>query len=281
MSELRPNPTASAASRPNPAPTSIDEYIAAFSPEVQAILQRVRLTISKAAPEARETISYRIPAFTLSGALVYFAAFKKHIGFYPPVRGDAKLEKALSGYAGEKGNLRFPLEQPIPYNLIERIVKLRVKQNLAKKPAKTRKGEGSSRRSMPSRTASCSCGQLRIRVEGEPRGVGICHCLACQQRTGSVFAALASFSAPFDVFGTATEFVRLGDQGARFIFRFCPVCGTTVFHTEDGRTESVSIAVGAFADPSFPAPRVSIYDSRRHPWVELPPGIKTFDKDPT
>jgi hypothetical protein len=120
---------------------------------------------------------------------------------------------------------------------------------------------------MSSRTASCSCGQLRIQVEGEPRGVGICHCLACQQRTGSVFAALASFSAPFKVFGNATEYVRVGDQGAKFIFRFCPVCGTTVFHTEDGHDESVGVAVGAFADPNFPPPRVSIYDNRRNPSV--------------
>ena len=78
------------------APKNIDEYIAAFSPEVQVILERVRLTISNAAPGAQETISYQIPAFTLSGALVYFAAFKNHIGFYPPARGDAKLEKAIS-----------------------------------------------------------------------------------------------------------------------------------------------------------------------------------------
>jgi uncharacterized protein YdhG (YjbR/CyaY superfamily) len=124
------------------APKSIDEYIAAFSPEVQAILERVRLTISNAAPDAQETISYRIPAFTLSDALVYFAAFKNHIGFYPPVKGDARLEKVISGYAGEKGNLRFPLAQPIPYGLIERIVKLRVKQNLAKAAAKRKKGKG-------------------------------------------------------------------------------------------------------------------------------------------
>ena len=81
---------------------------------------------------------------------------------------------------------------------------------------------------MPSRTACCSCGQLRIEVEGEPRGVGLCHCLACQRRTGSVFAALASFAAPYRVSGRATEYVRVGDRGARFVFRFCPVCGTTV-----------------------------------------------------
>jgi uncharacterized protein YdhG (YjbR/CyaY superfamily) len=119
-------------------PKSIDEYIASFSPDVQAILERVRLTISRAAPSAQETISYQIPMFTLHGALVYFAAFKNHIGFYPPVQGDARLEKAISSYAGEKGNLRFPLDQPIPYSLIERIVKLRVKQNLAKAANETK-----------------------------------------------------------------------------------------------------------------------------------------------
>ncbi len=133
---------------------------------------------------------------------------------------------------------------------------------------------------MSFRTASCSCGQLRIEVHGEPRGVGLCHCLACQQRTGSVFAALASFSAPFEVFGTATAYVRVGDHGAKFLFRFCPVCGTSVFHTEDGNNGTVSVAVGAFADPNFPAPQVSVYDSRRHPWVQLPTGTKAFERDP-
>ena len=113
-------------------PQNIDDYIASFSPEVQEILERIRLTIRQAAPGARETISYKIPAFTLNGILVYFAAFKKHIGLYPPVRGDAKLEKSLATYAGVKGNLQFPLDQPIPYRLIERIVKLRVKQNRSK-----------------------------------------------------------------------------------------------------------------------------------------------------
>ena len=133
---------------------------------------------------------------------------------------------------------------------------------------------------MPSRTVSCHCRQLRIEVQGEPRGIGVCHCLACQQRTGSVFAALASFAAPYKVFGKATEYVRSGDQGARFRFRFCPVCGSTVFHTEEGHEGSVSVAVGAFADPDFPAPRVSVYECRRHSWVRLPSGITAFDKDP-
>jgi uncharacterized protein YdhG (YjbR/CyaY superfamily) len=115
-------------------PQSIDEYIACFSPEVQAILKRIRVTIRNAAPDARETISYSMPAYrsNLGHALVHFAAFKKHIGFYPPVRGDAKLEQAISRYAGVKGSLRFPLDEPIPYGLIERIVKLRVKQILSK-----------------------------------------------------------------------------------------------------------------------------------------------------
>jgi uncharacterized protein YdhG (YjbR/CyaY superfamily) len=121
------------------APESIDEYIAAFPPGVQAILGRIRSMVSKAAPGARETISYRMPAFFLDGVLVYFAAFKKHIGLFPPVKGDARLEKEIAPYAGEKGNLRFPFDQPIPYDLIERIVKLRVKQNLAKAAAKRKK----------------------------------------------------------------------------------------------------------------------------------------------
>jgi uncharacterized protein YdhG (YjbR/CyaY superfamily) len=123
-------------------PETIDEYIAAFPRDVQAVLERIRTTIHSAAPGAHETISYRIPAFTLNGMLVYFAAFKNHIGFYPPVRGDAKLEKAVSRYAGEKGNLRFPLDEPIPHGLIERIVRHRLEQNLAKisrkKPAARR-----------------------------------------------------------------------------------------------------------------------------------------------
>ncbi len=133
---------------------------------------------------------------------------------------------------------------------------------------------------MVSRTASCCCGQLKIEVFGEPRGVGVCHCLACQQRTGSVFAALAGFAEPFKVTGKATEYVRTGDQGAQFRFRFCPVCGSTVFHTEEGVTGRVSVAVGAFADPSFPPPKASVYDDRRHSWIQLPPNVTVYRKDP-
>ena len=113
-------------------PRNIDEYIASYPPEVRAILQKIRLTIRKVAPDSEEIISYKIPAFRLNGILVYFAAFKKHIGLYPPVRGDAKLVTAASVYAGEKGNLQFPLDHPIPYGLIGKIVKFRVKQNSSK-----------------------------------------------------------------------------------------------------------------------------------------------------
>ncbi|TIM29220.1 MAG: GFA family protein [Mesorhizobium sp.] len=135
---------------------------------------------------------------------------------------------------------------------------------------------------MCSRTASCSCGQLSIEVQGEPLGNGICHCFACQRRTGSVFAALAGFAVPYKVSGTATEYVRVGDQGARFRFRFCPVCGTNLFHTEEGHEQShVAVAIGAFADPSFPPPQDSVYDCRRHSWVQLPPGTTAHDRDPS
>ena len=124
----------------NTAATSIDEYIAAFPPEVQTILHKVRQVVHSAAPAADEAISYQIPALELNGVLVYFAAFKGHIGFYPPVRGDARLQRAIAPYAGDKGNLRFPYDQPIPYELITRITRLRVKQNLAKAGAPGRKG---------------------------------------------------------------------------------------------------------------------------------------------
>ena len=116
-----------AKSRPRP-PATIDEYIAGCSPKAQSILHRVRRTVRDVAPQAEELISYRMPAFRLGGIVVYFAAFEHHIGLYPPVRGDAKLEAALAKYTGEKGNLRFPLDQPVPFALIKRIVRLRVRQ---------------------------------------------------------------------------------------------------------------------------------------------------------
>lgn len=100
---------------------------------MRPILRKLRSTIKRAAPpEAAELISYRMPAFALHGILVYFAAFKNHIGMFPPIRGDAKLEAAVAKYAGPRGNLKFPLDEPFPYALITRIVKFRVKQNLAR-----------------------------------------------------------------------------------------------------------------------------------------------------
>jgi uncharacterized protein YdhG (YjbR/CyaY superfamily) len=113
-------------------PKDIDSYISQFPADVQAILEKVRATIQQAAPEAKETISYMMPAFKQHGILIYFAAWKKHIGMYPPISGDKALEKAIARYAGPKGNLQFPVDEPIPYDLIERIVKLRVKQDAAK-----------------------------------------------------------------------------------------------------------------------------------------------------
>lgn len=118
---------------------AIDEYISRFPAEVQAILEDVRTTIRRAAPLAQEVISYQMPAFRQDGILVYFAAWKNHIGFYPPISGDEALEKAVAQYAGPKGNLQFSLDKPIPFHLITRIVKLRVKQNNEKAEAKKKK----------------------------------------------------------------------------------------------------------------------------------------------
>src|SRR5262249_45218504 len=120
-------------------PATIDEYISAFPPKFQSILKKIRLTVRKAAPQAEEKISYRMPAFAQDGILIYFAAFQNHIGIYPPVRGDEKLLKQLSRYQGEKGNLKFPLDEPIPYGLITKIVKLRLKQHAEKAHAKGKK----------------------------------------------------------------------------------------------------------------------------------------------
>jgi uncharacterized protein YdhG (YjbR/CyaY superfamily) len=117
-------------------PTSIDDYIASFPPDVQEILEKIRSTIREAAPEAEETIKYRMPTFTLNGNLVHFAAFKKHIGFYPVPTGIEKFKKELSVYAGGKGSVQFPLDKPIPYDLINRIVRFRTEENLRKAAGK-------------------------------------------------------------------------------------------------------------------------------------------------
>jgi len=119
-----------------PVPRTIDEYVATFPPDIQAILQKVRTTIGKAAPHAEEAISYRMPTFRLKGNLVHFAAFKNHIGFYPTPTGTETFRKELSAYDGGKGSVRFPLDKPIPYALITKIVEFRVKENLERAAAK-------------------------------------------------------------------------------------------------------------------------------------------------
>lgn len=121
------------------APKNIDEYIAGFPPDLQEILEQIRMTIRNAAPDAEETISYQLPTFRLKGNLVHFGAFKKHIGFYPASSGIAQFEKELSAYEGAKGSVRFPLDQPIPFDLISEIVKFRVRENLDRAEAKRKK----------------------------------------------------------------------------------------------------------------------------------------------
>lgn len=128
---------------------------------------------------------------------------------------------------------------------------------------------------MTSRTASCTCGQLQARTVQEPVRVSVCHCLACQRRTGSVFGAQARFSSDaVTVAGRSTEYVRTGDEGTRAIFRFCPTCGSTVYYTFEGNPEFVAIPVGAFADPAFPPPTFSVYEERMHSWVHMPDSIE-------
>lgn len=119
-----------------PTPATIDEYIAGFPADVQAILQKIRETVHEAAPAATEKISYAMPTFYLHGNLVHFAAFKNHIGFYPVPTAIEKFKKDFSKYKTAKGSVQFPLDQPMPYALIARVVKFRVKENLAKANAK-------------------------------------------------------------------------------------------------------------------------------------------------
>jgi len=123
----------------NTKPKDIDEYIAGFPKETQEILEKIRTTIRKAAPDAEETINYQIPTFTLKGNLVHFAAYKKHIGFYPAPSGIERFKDELAAYEGAKGSVRFPLDEPIPYDLISEIVTFRAKENLEKAEARGKK----------------------------------------------------------------------------------------------------------------------------------------------
>lgn len=133
-------------------------------------------------------------------------------------------------------------------------------------------------RAMSTRTAACSCGQLSLTAEGDPVRISMCHCLACQRRTGSVFGAQARFARDRVVTsGRAKEYVRVGDSGGRITFSFCPECGATVFYRIDDLPEVIAVPVGAFADPAFPEPRVSVYEARRHAWVAVPAEAEHID----
>ena len=120
-------------------PSTVDEDIAGYPEEIQALLERVRATVKKAAPKAEEVISYNIPGYKLNGMLVWFAAFSKHIGFYPKGSGIASFKKELAGYKTSKGTVQFPFDKPLPLGLISKIVKYRVKENLKRAEAKKKK----------------------------------------------------------------------------------------------------------------------------------------------
>lgn len=131
---------------------------------------------------------------------------------------------------------------------------------------------------MTIRRASCCCGQLSAAVSGEPVRISICHCLDCQRRTGSVFGEQARFRATeVEIEGRTSSWDRTADSGNQITFHFCPTCGSTVFYRPDQEPDLIAIAVGAFADPTFPSPWVSVYESRRHPWVTVPTDLEHHD----
>lgn len=129
------------------------------------------------------------------------------------------------------------------------------------------------------RRAECTCGNLKITVEGDPVRVSICHCYACQRRTGSPFGQQARWSSDkvVKIEGRATEFVRVGDEGSKITFRFCPTCGATVYYEIDTMPNVVAVPVGAFADAAFPPPVFSVYEARKHAWVKVPEDIEHMD----
>jgi hypothetical protein len=121
------------------------------------------------------------------------------------------------------------------------------------------------------RHAVCNCGQLQLTIEGEPVRISMCHCLECQRRTGAVLSNQARFRREQITFaGTATEWTRTAESGNVLTFRFCPKCGSTVYWTSEGFPDLVAVAIGTLADPSFPAPTISVWEASRHPWVSPP-----------
>ena len=131
---------------------------------------------------------------------------------------------------------------------------------------------------MAERRASCSCGGLRVKTRGEPVRVSICHCIACQRRTGSTYGAQARFAEDqVEIEGESVEYARKADSGNTIRFRFCPSCGATVYYSLDEAPGIVAVPVGAFADPEFPAPRFSVYEARQHHWVHVPDDVEHYD----
>ena len=124
---------------------------------------------------------------------------------------------------------------------------------------------------MTEHRAACSCGQLQLIARSDPIRVSMCHCLACQRRTGSTYGAQARFVAEdVTITGESTEYVRIGDEGTACRFQFCATCGATVYYWLGDDRSFVAVPVGAFADPTFPPPVYSFYEERRHPWVSVP-----------
>ena len=128
---------------------------------------------------------------------------------------------------------------------------------------------------MATRDAACSCGQLQVTTEGDPIRISMCHCLACQRRTGSAFGIQARFrSSRVQIVGRRSDYVRTSDEGEQRTFHFCPDCGATVFYTLSAVPDVVAVPIGAFAEPAFPPPTVSVYESRKHPWLAVPAAME-------
>lgn len=131
---------------------------------------------------------------------------------------------------------------------------------------------------MTTRQATCSCGKLSLIAQGEPLRVSVCHCTACQRRTGSVFGMQARFSSDnVNIDGPSKKYVRTADSGNRITFHFCPDCGSTMYYQLGDALDVIAIPVGAFADPGFPPPQFSVYETRQHTWVVLPDNMEHFD----
>jgi len=125
------------------------------------------------------------------------------------------------------------------------------------------------------REAACACQQVIVRTSGEPVRISVCHCLDCQRRTGSAFGAQARFALEaVEVVGETRQYTRLADSGNRVTFRFCPNCGSTVCYQLEAVPGVVAVPLGAFADPAFPGPKVSVYEARKHAWVGLADDIE-------